>query len=165
MANSNDNNVAKVANAVRVTEDDVSWTFPSYILHNESMRIMETKILEERDRRYAEVNVEKEKALKIKETADLAALSLARESQVYKDQQADVMREKSLAASGVYATNADVQAMGAKFEESLKPLFEFINAQKGGKQGSVETTGKVAAFATIAISVVAIVVTVIIKFA
>lgn len=108
----------------------------------------EAKFQDERDRRYTEVNVEKEKALKIKETADLAALSLARESQVYKDQQADVMREKNLAASGVYATNADLALVVEKMEKALKPLTDFVNSQKGISQGSQLTLGKM--FAAIA---------------
>jgi hypothetical protein len=41
----------------------------------------EEKFQAERDRRLTEVALEREKALKIKETADLAALELAREIQ------------------------------------------------------------------------------------
>lgn len=127
----------------RVVEDGTSFTLDAYIKHNEAMRSMETKILEERDRRYAEVGIEREKALRIKETADLAALSLARESQVYKDQQADVMREKNLAASGIYATNADLAGVVEKIEKSLKPVFEFVSSQQGISQSSDITFGKI----------------------
>ena len=120
----------------------------SYASHNEAMRIAEHRFQDERDRRYTEVNVEKEKALKIKETADLAALSLARESQVYKDQQADVMREKNLAASGVYATNSDLAMVVEKFEKIVRPITEFVNSQQGRQTGIELTTGKL--FASIA---------------
>lgn len=113
----------------------------SYANHNEAMRLAEHRFQDERDRRYAEVNVEKEKALKIKETADLAALSLARESQVYKDQQADVMREKNLAASGVYATNADLATAIEKIEKAIRPLAEFVSSQRGMSKGVQMTTG------------------------
>jgi hypothetical protein len=119
------------------------WSVQAYIIHNEAMRAASQRFNDERDRRYAEVNVEKEKALKIKETADLAALSLARESQVYKDQQADIMREKNLAASGIYATNADLAAVVDKMEKALKPLTEFINAQQGAAKGNDITWGKI----------------------
>ena len=112
------------------------------------IRKAEERFQDERDRRYTEVNVEKEKALKIKETADLAALSLARESQVYKDQQADVMREKNLAASGVYATNADLSLVVDRFEKALKPVVDFISKQQGMTSGSQMTMGKI--FAMIA---------------
>jgi len=114
-----------------------------YIRHNEAMRLAEERFHTERDRRYAEVGIEREKALRIKETADLAALSLARESQVYKDQQADVMREKNLAASGIYATNADLQMMVEKIEKSLKPVFEFVSSQQGMSKNSELTWGKI----------------------
>src|SRR5687767_6417131 len=50
------------------------------------LREADFRFAEERDRRYAEVATEREKALKIKETADLAALGLAREIQTYKDE-------------------------------------------------------------------------------
>lgn len=124
------------------------WTIETYSIHNEAIRKADERFQDERDRRYTEVNVEKEKALKIKETADLAALSLARESQVYKDQQADVMREKNLAASGVYATNADLALVVEKFEKAITPLTNFINSQKGFTQGNQFTMGKI--FAMIA---------------
>ena len=42
-------------------EGDITskWTLEAYVKHNESMRAMEEKLQIERDRRYAEVNVEK----------------------------------------------------------------------------------------------------------
>ena len=129
-------------------ELDKGWTIKTYVMHNEAMRAVQEKLNTEQDRRYAEVNIEKEKALKIKETADLAALSLARESQVYKDQQADVMREKNLAASGVYATNSDLTTAVDKIEKALKPVFEFISSQQGMSKGGQITMGKI--FASIA---------------
>lgn len=147
------------------------WTVATYAIHNEAMRDAERRFnaamreadrefRSEQDRRYAEVNVEKEKALKIKETADLAALSLARESQVYKDQQADVMREKNLAASGVYATNADLASVVDKFEKTVKPIIEYVNSQQGKSQGVELTIGKI--FASIA--AVGVVIGIIVKF-
>ena len=140
--------------AEHVKDKSDIWSMQAYILHNESMRDMQQRVNEERDRRYKEVNVEKEKALKIKETADLAALSLARESQVYKDQQADVMREKNLAASGIYATNSDLQnvmqqmtaqqqSFADKMEKALNPLIEFVNGQQGAAKGNEITWGKI----------------------
>jgi len=140
------------------------WTISTYAAHNEAMREAQRELEKERDRRYAEVNVEKEKALKIKETADLAALSLARESQVYKDQQADVMREKNLAASGIYATNADLAQVVEKIEKSLKPVFEFVSSQQGVDRGSTLTMGKlfaiIAATGTIIGAIVGVIVVV-----
>ena len=139
------------------------WTLQAYIAHNEAMREEAKRFDSERDKRYSEVNVEKEKALKIKETADLAALSLARESQVYKDQQADIMREKNIAASGVYATNADLQMMVEKIEKSLKPVFEFVSAQQGASKGNEITFGKTMALIA-AVGTIVTIIAVIIKF-
>lgn len=145
------------------------WTCETYVMHNEAMRISDRDHNEEMrktsvahleamraadDRRYAEVNVEKEKALLIKTTADDEAMRLARESQVYKDQQTDVMREKNLSASGVYATNADLAAIVTatnanltavvdKIEKSLKPVFEFVSSQQGIDRGSADSSLKI----------------------
>lgn len=119
------------------------WTIETYAIHNEALRSVEEKFQTERDRRYTEVNVEKEKALKIKETADLTALELARESQVYKDERNDAMREQSLKETGIYATHSDIADVLKKMETSLKPLLEFVNAQQGQDHGSDITMGKV----------------------
>jgi len=119
-----------------------NWTIETYAYHNEKMRKETEKLYEERDRRYTEVNVEKEKALKIKETADLTALELARESQVYKDERNDSMREQNLKETGIYATRDDLAAVFAKSEKALasvveemktafKPIIDHIAADKG----------------------------------
>ena len=139
--------------------DNNIWTLKAYIEHTKALADIEAKFQNERDRRYTEVDIEKQKALRIKETADLAALSLARESQVYKDQQADVMREKNLAASGIYATNADLQnviqqmssqqqTFADKIEKTLSPLIDFVNQQKGTTVGTQLSAGKI--YSTIA---------------
>jgi hypothetical protein len=80
----------------------------------------------ERDRRYTEVNLEREKALKIKETADLAALELAREIQTYKDEKANELRSQIERERGSYITQAE-----------LKPLADFV-ARQQGRQGGQE---------------------------
>jgi hypothetical protein len=77
-------------------------------------------LLASNDRRYAEVNIEREKALKIKETADHAALQLAREIQTYKDEKANLLREQINSERGLYATNKD-----------LEPLKAYVASQTG----------------------------------
>lgn len=102
-----------------------------------AIRKCDKAFAKERDRRYAEVNVEKEKALKIKEAADLAALQLAREIQTYKDEKANELREQINAERGLYATKDDLAALtresrvaqdnlAAEFQASLKPLNDFV---------------------------------------
>lgn len=119
--------------------EEQGWTIKTYSIHNEAMREVERRFQEERDRRYTEVNVEKEKALKIKETADLTALELARESQVYKDERNDAMREQNLKETGIYATRDDLALLEKKLVDTLQPLSDYIMAQKGGLKGSQMT--------------------------
>lgn len=88
--------------------------------HLAALRDADIRLNEERDRRYAEVNIEREKALKIKETADLAALGLAREIQNYKDEKANELREQISSERGLYATNKDIE-----------PIKSYVASQTG----------------------------------
>jgi len=99
------------------------------------------ELAEERDRRYAEVATEREKALKIKETADLAALGLAREIQSYKDEKANELREQISAERGNYATKDDVGAAVSKIEAQMKPLNDYIISQQGRSSGIGASAG------------------------
>lgn len=96
--------------------------------------LLET-LARERDRRYAEVNVEREKALKIKEEADKAALGLAREIQTYKDEKANELREQISSERGLYATKEDVVNASEKLEAMIKPLAEFASTSRGRSGG------------------------------
>ena len=160
--------------SLRVNKTSNGWTIETYAIHSEAMQTAEAlhnremrtaealhnkemrendaqhnkEIREADDRRYGEVNVEKEKALKIKETADLTALELARESQVYKDERNDSMREQNLKETGVYATRDDLAVVVESFKKMLKPIEEFVSSLQGATKGSQVTMGKV--FASIA---------------
>ena len=123
--------------------NSIEWTVATYAAYNEARRDDETKFQFERDRRYTEINIEKEKALKIKETADLAALELARESQKYKEERNDAMREQNIGDRGAYATHADVAMVVERMERSLKPLVDFANKQQGQDQGAKDSSGKI----------------------
>ena len=98
--------------------------------HLETILELRDQLQLERDRRYAEVNIEREKALKIKETADLAALQLAREIQSYKDEKANQLREQINSERGLYATNKD-----------LEPLKAYISGQTGRGAGMGSISG------------------------
>jgi hypothetical protein len=139
-------------------ENEVKWTITSYAYHNEAMRVVENNFMTERDRRYAEVNVEKEKALKIKETADLTALELARESQVYKDERNDAMREQSLKDNGIYATRDDLAEVVKGMEKALKPLVDYVSGQQGSVKGSQITKSGIIAAISVTGAVLAILV-------
>jgi vacuolar-type H+-ATPase subunit H len=115
-----------------------------------ALRDADQRFFDERDRRYAEVALEREKALKIKEEADKAALGLAREIQTYKDEKANELREQISSERGLYATKGDVQAAVEKIEATLKPL---IGTRA---QGINASAGVLATIAALAISVVTI---------
>lgn len=92
------------------------WTVETLHAYYEALRVADERFDRERDRRYAEVATEREKALTIKETADLAALELAREIQTYKDEKANELREQIGSERGLYATKADLMAAIEKVE-------------------------------------------------
>ena len=100
--------------------------------HLAALRAADMRFEEERDRRYSEVNIEREKALKIKETADLAALQLAREIQTYKDEKANELREQINSERGLYATNKDID-----------PIKSYVSSQTGRGLGMSALFGAV----------------------
>jgi hypothetical protein len=104
----------------------------------------------ERDRRYSEVNIEREKALKIKEEADKAALGLAREIQSYKDEKANQLREQITGERGSFATKEDLAASMRELGALIAPLTAFV-AGAGGqtRQAATSVSNIVAATAVI----------------
>ncbi|HXI95945.1 MAG TPA: hypothetical protein VNG04_07450 [Candidatus Acidoferrum sp.] len=120
-------------------------------LHLEALREADKALEAERDRRYAEVNIEREKALKIKETADLAALGLAREIQDYKDGKADNIREQNAGERHLYATKIEIDNLSTTFAVLVKPLSDYVAGQQGrtvaqaeGLQATRWTLGQIA---------------------
>jgi hypothetical protein len=107
------------------------WTIETYATHNEAMRRSQATFEQERDRRYSEVAIEREKALKIKETADLAALGLARDIQVYKDEKANELRSQIERERGTYVQQSDLAAAVSKFDVQLKPALDYVTSQQG----------------------------------
>ena len=126
------------------------WTAIDKINHDWS-----EKFTLERDRRYSEVNIEKEKALKIKEEADKSALGLAREIQVYKDEKANQLREQINSERGLYATKDDLNASMRELQASITPLNSFVAGQAGETKNSISSRENVVALAAIIYSFVA----------
>ena len=87
------------------------------------------------DRRYAEVALEREKALRIKETADDRALSLAREIQTYKDEKANELREQINSERGLYVTKAELSAAVRELQAAIEPLKQYTNVNAGRRGG------------------------------
>lgn len=111
------------------------WTIATYAIHKEALRQADFKLAEERDRRYSEVALEREKALKIKETADLAALQLAREIQTYKDEKANELREQISRERGMYVTKDELQSAVREIQAIVGPLVNYVATQQGKNQG------------------------------
>jgi len=118
-----------------------------------SLREYLSALMIERDRRYSEVAMEREKALKIKEEADKAALGLAREIQTYKDEKANELRSQIERERGSYATQNDLKATVEKVEAAMKPLAEYVSRQAGRgaglNAGWLYLLGAIAAIGTI----------------
>src|SRR5687768_2356641 len=111
------------------TKTSVSgWTIDTFAAYTDAMRTMQDRIDEERDRRYREVALEREKALKIKEEADREALSLARQIQTYKDEKANELREQINSERGLYATKGDLSAAIEKVDATIKPVLEYVSS-------------------------------------
>jgi hypothetical protein len=126
--------------ALRHSDDKVDqWIFRFY---------------EERDRRINEVNIEREKALKIKETADLAALGLAREIQTYKDEKANELRSQIERERGNYTTRGELASLSDKFETQLKPIADYVTSQQGRSAGINATAAAIFAVAVVLINVI-----------
>jgi hypothetical protein len=121
----------------------------------------EALLREADDRRYAEVNIEREKALKIKETADLAALQLAREIQTYKDEKANELREQINRERGLYATHDDMKAVSDRLEALIQPLTTFVNAQQGVHQGGTDARATITSVVSVAAVLLAVATTLI----
>jgi hypothetical protein len=117
------------------------WTLDTLAEYTRQRFESDTKLYEERDRRYSEVSQEREKALKIKEQADRDALALARDIQVYKDEKANELREQINRERVLYATHDNVNAAVSKLEVTIAPLLQFVSQQQGRSTGAKEQWG------------------------
>ena len=107
--------------------------FKAEIAKLKALRCADERFERERDRRYAEVKAEQEKALKIKETADLAALTLARENQSLKDSKVSELEDRINSERNLYATKMDLAAGIATVEALIKPLTAANQSYSGGR--------------------------------
>lgn len=139
--------------------------------HWEALEAANEKFAAERDRRYSEVNIEREKALKIKEEADKAALGLAREIQSYKDEKANQLREQISAERGTYATKEDLASALREIAASIQPLSTYVanmagqtkqvDQQLGASRARNETTAVTNSTAIMIVAVLALLISII----
>lgn len=139
--------------------DASGWTIETYSAYNEALRAAQKELAEERDRRYSEVDIEKEKALKIKETADLAALSLARDIQIYKDEKANELRSQIERERGLYVQRSDLEGAVGKIEATVAPLIAYAASQQGRREGISTSSAVLYAVLVLIVAVLSIVLT------
>jgi hypothetical protein len=131
------------------------WTLDTLQEHNQIVDTLKEKLDTERDRRYSEVNIEREKALKIKEEADKAALGLAREIQSYKDEKANQLREQISSERGTFATKDDLGAMMREIHASIQPLSTYVAGMAGKSQGHASGVAMIVTAVSIGYSIIA----------
>ncbi len=121
------------------------WTMEALQEHNQAIDALKDRLDTERDRRYSEVNIEREKALKIKEEADKAALGLAREIQSYKDEKANQLREQIQSERGSLASKDDLASAIREIQTAIAPLTAYVSGMGGqAKQTDASRTNIVA---------------------
>ncbi|HYS44065.1 MAG TPA: hypothetical protein VEM32_08815 [Geobacteraceae bacterium] len=99
--------------------------------HFLALREADRRFQEERDRRYAEVTTERQKALK-----------LDRKMQDYKDKRNNALRDQLSQERGLYATKADIAALREYFDALHAPVVEFMASELGREGGSERTSQK-----------------------
>jgi len=80
-----------------------------------------------------------QRALQIKESGDAKALNLQKETQQYKDEKANELREQINRERLLYATKDDVIAAVEKIEAIVKPIATYTSTQQGKSEGSDKT--------------------------
>lgn len=92
-------------------------------------------LMKANDRRYTEVNQEREKALLIEKAGNEKALVLARSLQDYKDEKANELRSQIERERGTYVTHTDLTGAIEKIEATLKPVVAYVEGQRGRSSG------------------------------
>lgn len=87
-----------------------------------------------------------QRALQIKEEGDAKALNLQKETQQYKDEKANQLREQINSERGLYVTKAE-----------LKPFTDYITAQQGASKGLQTSWGYLTGVIGLAIGVIGVV--------
>jgi hypothetical protein len=83
--------------------------------------------MEERDRRYAELQAERDKAEVIRAA-----------NQAYRDEKANELREQISAERGLYVSQTELKSAIAEITATLRPIVDFVSAQQGAKTGAMD---------------------------
>ena len=120
------------------------------------LRAADLRFHEERDRRYAEVAIEREKALAIKERADETARILVAENQAYRDEKGNELRSQIERERGLYATRVELTAAVERVEAVLAPVVKYVAGQQGERAGIGISANVIAFCVTVLIAVGAV---------
>lgn len=143
------------------TEEKPSgWTVDTLFHHLRAMREADIRFGDERDRRYAELAIEREKALKIKEIADETARLLVAETQKYKDEKGNELRSQIERERGAYVTQDQLAAAVARLEAVIQPLANYVTRNQGGSSALDRTWGYIVGAVGLAGAVIAVLVAV-----
>lgn len=85
------------------------------------------RFMQERDRRYAEVQAERDKAEVIRAS-----------TQAYRDEKANELRDQLAQERLGYASKGDLTGAIETITATLKPIVEYIAGQQGGRQGALD---------------------------
>ena len=113
--------------------------------HIEALRRGDRELAAERDRRYHEVQAERDKAEVIRAA-----------TQAYRDEKANELREQINSERIHYASKADLVGAIDTINATLKPLVEFVAVQQGGRQGALDQRSFVSWAVTIIATLVAL---------
>jgi hypothetical protein len=108
------------------------WTLETYTAYNEMRWTLEKKFQKERDRRYIEVNREKEKAVKIKETAWAEALKLAKQEADRRAREANELKNEINESKNRFTPTTELLRM-------MKPINDFMSSRQGTEKGVDKT--------------------------
>jgi hypothetical protein len=109
------------------------WTVETLKAHVDIVDGLRERLADERDRRISDLRQADQRALQIKETADLRADDLERENRAYKDEKANNLRSQIEGERGEYARQTDLKALEEKFSLALKPVTDYMAASRGSQ--------------------------------
>lgn len=95
--------------------------------HLLALRAADLRLDAERDRRYSEVQIERDKAEVLRAA-----------NQAYKDEKANELREQISRERGEYVTQAELKGVVAEIKATLGPVLEFVASQQGNRQGQLD---------------------------
>lgn len=120
-------------------DKDWQWRF----LQERDRRYMEVE--EERDRRYREVQVERDKAEVIRAA-----------TQAYRDEKANELREQLASERLDYASKGDLTGAIETITATLEPIVRYVAGQQGGRQGALDQRSLVAWAAALIFGAIAV---------